>query len=261
MRKQLARHYLNERRLDDAEKELRAIAAAQPADLAAGLDVVRFLQVIRGGPLPSKNCSRASTARRISRIPDRPRRALCGERKIPESIRLLERLIATGKSKDDVIAAQVKLAELHVARRTFDQAEPLINTILENDRRNMTGLKLRAVLHMEAGRLDTAVGDLRQALNDQPHSAELMSLLALAYERTGAIELADRHFASGMRGANFDPRQVLNTFVPASALEPASGRRRPDGACEPPAGRSSRPLRIGGGPARAAKLERSPADR
>ncbi len=57
---------------------------------------------------------------------------------------------------------------------------------------------------MEAGRLDTAVGDLRQALNDQPHSAELMSLLALAYERTGAIELADRHFASGMRGATFD---------------------------------------------------------
>ncbi len=146
LRKQLARHYLNERRLDDAEKELRAIAAAQPADLAAGLDVVRFLQVIRGRAAAEQellariNSSGGSLGYQIALA-----ELYAASGKIPDSIRLLERLIATGKSKDDVIAAQVKLAELHVARRTFDQAEPLINTILENDRRNMTGLKLRAV--------------------------------------------------------------------------------------------------------------------
>ena len=40
--------YIAERRFDDAEKELRSVAAANPADSRAGLDVIRFLMSFRG---------------------------------------------------------------------------------------------------------------------------------------------------------------------------------------------------------------------
>ena len=57
---------------------------------------------------------------------------------------------------------------------------------------------------MDRGKFDAAIADLRQALNDQPRSAELMSLLAMAYERSGSIELADKQFADAARVSNFD---------------------------------------------------------
>src|SRR5262249_28919935 len=40
--------YVKQKRYDDAEKELRAYAAAHPADATAGLNVVRFLQQYKG---------------------------------------------------------------------------------------------------------------------------------------------------------------------------------------------------------------------
>ena len=50
-----------------------------------------------------------------------------------------------------------------------------------------------------------AISDLREALNDQPRSPELMQLLATAYERSGAIDLAEKQFADAMKASNYDP--------------------------------------------------------
>src|SRR5215468_1872518 len=47
-RTQLVQLYTAERRFDDAERELRGIAAAKPTDSKVGLDVVRFLANFRG---------------------------------------------------------------------------------------------------------------------------------------------------------------------------------------------------------------------
>jgi tetratricopeptide (TPR) repeat protein len=58
--------------------------------------------------------------------------------------------------------------------------------------------------------LEPAINDLRQALNDQPRSAQLILLLANAYERSGSMELAEKQFADAMRAADFDPNVSLN---------------------------------------------------
>ena len=65
-------------------------------------------------------------------------------------------------------------------------------------------LKLRAALRLQKGQLDAAIADLRQGLDDQPRSSDLMVLLASAYERNGSMELADKQFADAMRNSNFD---------------------------------------------------------
>ena len=58
---------------------------------------------------------------------------------------------------------------------------------------------------MAEGQLDPAIADLREALNDQPGSADLLRLLAIAYERSGSIELAADQFAEATKASQFDP--------------------------------------------------------
>ena len=99
---------------------------------------------------------------------------------------------------------------MYLRSKKIEQAATVVSNILAKDSRNVSGLKLRASIHMEAGRYDSAISDLRQALNDQPRSVELMSLLAIAYERSGSIELADKQFADSTRVSNFDARVGLD---------------------------------------------------
>jgi len=75
----------------------------------------------------------------------------------------------------------------------------LIAEILQKDRRNTVGLRLRAAIKIEQGQFDSAIVDLREALNDQPKSPDLLLLMAAAYERGGKNELADRQFADALR--------------------------------------------------------------
>ena len=63
---------------------------------------------------------------------------------------------------------------------------------------------------MDRGQLEPAISDLREALNDQPRSIELMLLLATAYERSGSIELAEKEFADATRASNYDPAVGFN---------------------------------------------------
>src|SRR5262249_50295109 len=127
-----------------------------------------------------------------------------------DATQLLEKLASTEKSADNARAAKVRLAEYHLARKQFEAAEVVISDILGKDSRNTEGLQLRAGLRIERGRLDDAIADLRQALNDQPKSAVLMLLLAQAYERGGSIELADKQYADALMASAYDIQAGLS---------------------------------------------------
>jgi cellulose synthase operon protein C len=62
---------------------------------------------------------------------------------------------------------------------------------------------------MDRGQYDAAIGNLREALNDQPRDADLLVLLAAAFERSGSMELADERLAYATRVSNFDPKVGL----------------------------------------------------
>jgi cellulose synthase operon protein C len=210
-RKALVKYYLDQKRLDDAEKELYALAAANPTDVEAGLDVVRFLRTVKG---PA--AARQELASRISAGVEafRYQMALAefdlAQGNIADSTQLLEKLASSSDSPEHAVEAQVKLAEIRLSEKNFDAAERLVAGILRKDGRNIAGLKLRASLHLEQGRVDAAMADLRQALNDQPQSVELMLLLASAYERSGSIELAEKQYADATRSLKSDAATGLN---------------------------------------------------
>jgi pentatricopeptide repeat protein len=125
--------------------------------------------------------------------------------KIDEATQELKNLAATAGSPERKLEAQAKLAEYYVAKANYTAAEPVIADMLSKDRRNTAGLRLRAAIRIEQGQFDQAIADLREALNDQPKSPELLLLIALAYERSGKNELAERQYADALKASGFNP--------------------------------------------------------
>ena len=210
-RRQLVKLYVDQKRSGDAEKELRALASANPTDHEAGLDIARYLHTIKGAAAARQELqTRVSGGGDVFQYQIALAELYFAEGNARDAELLLEKLAAEANSADRTLMAQAKLAEMYLSSKKVDAAEPLLSKILEKDKRNATALKLRASIQMDRGKFDAAIADLRQALNDQPRSAELMSLLAIAYERSGSMELADKQFADAARVSNFDATVGLN---------------------------------------------------
>jgi tetratricopeptide (TPR) repeat protein len=204
-RRQLVRLYVAEKKPDEAEKELREISNANPDSVQAGLDVVRLLNTFKGPDAAVDELqARIKSGKQVLPYQIALAEFYFTQGKATNSFDLLERLIKEAGSPEDALVAQTKLAELHLARKNFDVADKVVAAILQKDNRNINALRIRAMVRMERGEYDPAIADLRQALNDQPRAVGLMSLLAIAYERAGSIELAEKQFAEAMRasGAN-----------------------------------------------------------
>src|SRR5262245_6519317 len=204
-RRQLVKFYVDQKRPDDAEREIRALANARPTDTEAALDVARYINMVKG-PAAARQELRARINAGGQVFPFQIALAELhfAEGNYSDAVQLLEMLAGNASSRAQALAAQVKLAEMHLSRKKAEAGEEALARVLKEDSRNISALKLRATVRMDRGELDAAVNDLRQALNDQPRSSELMMLLAVAYERGGKIELADKQFADATKASNFD---------------------------------------------------------
>jgi tetratricopeptide (TPR) repeat protein len=207
----LINFYVGQHRPDDAEKEVRALAAKNQTDSTAALDVVRFLYAVKNDPAAARQelVARISAGGEVFPY----QMALADmdfvEGNLTDGKQLLEKLISIGGSSEHMLAAKIALAQMDLNERNFNAAETLTTDILREDIHNASGLKLRASIHLERGQLDAAVADLLEALNYQPRSTELMSLLGTTYERSGLIEFAEKQFADAMRASDFDARVGL----------------------------------------------------
>ena len=130
-RNSLINLYVKQKRYDDAEKELRALAAANPSNLAAGLNVVLFLQQFKG---PA--AAREELMARINAGGQGFQYQLAlanfdlAQGRVADSIQLLESLVSSARSSEDLLAAQVKLAQIQFRQKKFDVAEALVSSIL-----------------------------------------------------------------------------------------------------------------------------------
>ena len=206
LRTQLITFYLAHDRQDDAIKELRAVVAANPNDTDAELQLVNLLATIKG---PA--AARAELVARInaggSVFPYQIALAKFdfAQGDVNGSKQLMETLISSARPSEDILTARITLAEMYLAKNNTAAAEPLVTEILRADARNIDGLRLRALIHLDRGQIDDAIADLRGALNDQPRSPALLATLAIAYERSGSVELADKAFLDATKASRFSP--------------------------------------------------------
>jgi tetratricopeptide (TPR) repeat protein len=204
-RRQLVRLYVFQRRGDDAEKEARAIVAAHPSDSKIFLEYVSLLNTLKGAPVARKELvSRINAGGDVFSYQVALAQFDFANGNLEDSRALLNRLISEDSAPEHVLTAQVSLAQIYLNKKMAEPAEALVTDILRKDNRNTAGLKLRASLRLDRGEFEPAINDLRQALNDQPRATDLMLLLALAYERSGSVDLAEKEFADATKASNFD---------------------------------------------------------
>jgi tetratricopeptide (TPR) repeat protein len=205
-RKQLIKFYVDHKRPDDALHVMRAMAAANPSDREASWDVIRFVRQYKGLAAASEEIlTRINAGEKAVRYRIALAEIYFAQGKAADGILLLEQFAATTDSSEDAIAAKTKLAELHLNSRNFNAADSLVAEILRKDTNNPGAFGVRAALHLQRGQLDSAIADARRALNGQPQSTEFSSLLAVAYERSGSIELAEKQYADATKVSAFDP--------------------------------------------------------
>lgn len=200
-RKLLIDLYVKERRTDDAEKELRSLAAANPSDPEPVLDLARLLYRMKRDPAAARQelNTRIGTAGDSFPFQIALADMDVAEGKLADGEQLLEKLTRTANSPEHVRTAKIALALIYLNKKDIASAEKLATDVLGSDAHNVSALKLRASIHLERAQLDLAIADLVDALNYQPRSVDLMSLLATTYERSGLIELADKQFADAYR--------------------------------------------------------------
>ena len=195
----LAEWYFNAGKKQDAEKVLRQYALEYPYNTQAGLDLVSLIKRERGA-----DAAKAELSERIRKGGTVfPYKLAFAELTFDagnaaEAADQMRRLVNETTNKDDNIAARMQLARIMLKERDTAQALKLIDTVLTEDARNVDALTLRASIRLDDSRLANAIADLRAALNQAPQSSALLLLLAGAYERNGAAELADEQYAKAV---------------------------------------------------------------
>ncbi|WP_165475236.1 tetratricopeptide repeat protein [Nitrobacter sp. Nb-311A] len=207
---QLIQLLIAQRRFDEAEKELRTRVSANPHDSKIALDLVRFLSLAKG---PEAARTELDKLIKVGGDVFDYEMALAqldvSQNKSTDAIQSLQKLAGSVLTPERKFKVKLKLAEVYVSKGKISDAEPLIAEVIENDRRNTGALRLRAAISIDKGRIDSAISDLREAMNDQPKSPELLLLLAAAYEKDGKNELADRQYADALKFSNMIPQVAL----------------------------------------------------
>jgi cellulose synthase operon protein C len=210
-RRRLVKFYIDHHRENDAEKEMRATAAANSNNAEGELDLIRFLYATKG-----PEAAKQELVTRINSGGDVFPYQLAmadldlARGNVADAELLIQDLVKHASTTKQVTAAQVKLAEIYLKRNKIDAAESLVSGILRKDSHDIDGLKLRASIRITRGQPEAAVADLQQALSGQPRSPEIMQLLGLAYERSGSIGLAEKQYADAARISGNNPSAGIN---------------------------------------------------
>jgi tetratricopeptide (TPR) repeat protein len=213
LRAQLVQLYLSSKRFNDAERELRSVADAAPTDTKAGMGLARFLLAAKGAkPARDELTTRIKTGGDVFDYQVALADLDFAEGNLEAATQSLRVLAGTASTPERKLLAQGRLADMYVNRGNFAAAEPIVTEILQKDGHNTVGLRLRAATKIDKGDLEGAIADLRVALNDQPKSVELLTLMGAAYERGGKNELADRQYADALKASGLNP-EVAQRYV------------------------------------------------
>jgi tetratricopeptide (TPR) repeat protein len=211
-RKQLVTFYIDQQRMNDAEAELRKAALQDGKDAVdAELDLIRFLYKVKGAAAARQELN-ARIATGGDTVPYKMALADLdyAQGNLADAAKSLDALANDPASPDHGIAAKIKLAEINLRSKNIDAADAILADVLRQDARNTSALKLRAAIRLDRGQVDAAIADLREILAEQPRATDVMLQLAAAYERGGAIELAEKQSAEAFRVSGFDPAVGLS---------------------------------------------------
>ncbi len=139
---------------------------------------------------------------------------------------ILREVSAQNGFEAEGLKARVLLAELAYLKRDIQQAEQLLEKVLENAPTHPEGLILRGKLALSEGREGAAVRDFRQVLTQQPRNVGVLKLLASAHQANKAPVLAQENLEKVLQLNPLDVdarRDLLDVLFRAGNAQSASG--------------------------------------
>ena len=205
--------YMSEGDVDGAETFLRQLAGAATGPVEGHLAVVQLLQSLRG-----VEAARAELASLIAANAGSPNadlyRALDavilfegGEQ--DAAIAAIETVLQTGAPGDQTRRIKTMLSRMLETTGNRVGARARIEEVLAEDATNVDALKQRAAWLVDEDKPGEAIVDLRAALGQAPRDSAILTLMALAHERDGNLELAGERLALAVEVSGAAPAESL----------------------------------------------------
>lgn len=211
MQEALTRWYLSRKQYDKAEAHLRSLVDPKSEDPAAEIALVRFLGQYRGADAAIAELDKAVASGKSAAIFRSSRAGFLfdkGDQK--GAIAEMEAILRDAPADQETRTIKVGLARMKTAVGDNVAARALVENVLSEDAGQVEAVKLKATWLILGDQTGDAIQLLRDALDDNPRNADLMTLMAQAYERQGEHELM---------------RDMLSQAVEASGRAPAESLR------------------------------------
>lgn len=191
-------------KIDQAEAFLREESARQDATIDDQLLLVGFLEQMRGKEAALEEVNRHLAEGALDEPKFRSMRAkLRFQMGEPEAgISEMEALIKDAERNEQTRQFEVDLARMLFRQNNSVGARSLVEKVLAEDSSQPDAVKLKANWLIDDDETGDAIVMLRAALNQSPEDADLMTLMARAYEREGNKDLREEMLALAVQASN-----------------------------------------------------------
>lgn len=213
----LVRYYVSRGRIDEAEQSLRASITPDGTKSEPRMILLRFLHEIRSpaamrdeldqtlaqDPLPKDVASNLTEFRLLKAQAD------FGLGNQQQAMATLEGMINGAEPSAEIDSVKVQLARMRMTTGNNVGARALIEEVLARDTSQTDAQKMKSAWLIDEDQTDAAIALLRDALADTPNDAQILTLLARAYERAGRPELMSDMLARAVEVSNQAPEESL----------------------------------------------------
>lgn len=188
----LVRFYMTKGDSDQAESFMRSQAERDDAETEDRMLLIRFLEQIRGreAALAEVDTMLASGAPDQELLRSIKAKLTFQLGNVEDGMAQMQELVKDAERTDQTRRFEVDLAKMMFQQNNSVGARALIETVLSEDASQPDAVKLKANWLIDDDETGDAIVMLRDALNQFPEDADLMSLMARAYEREGNRDLS-----------------------------------------------------------------------
>lgn len=203
--------YIARQRTDDAEDYLRSRVGTEASTDADYTTLVAFLARFRGPEAARAEADRILTETDVNPALFRSIRAGLDfdTGKTDEAIAEMEDILKDAEASEQTHNIKIALANMLIRTGNSVGARALVEEILVNDPTHVASLKLKAGWLIEDDKTGDAIVELRRALDQSPRDAEVMTLLARAYERAGNRDLMSEMLSLAAEASGGAPAEAL----------------------------------------------------
>ncbi len=206
----LVRWYVARGSLDKAEAHLRSRIDPKSPEVERVFALIRFLAEHRSNKVAVDELDKVIAGGATTPIFRSARAGFLfdlGDR--DKAIADMRAVLALDTDAADARRIKMGLARMLTATGKEDEAHKLVDEVLAEDSGAVEALKLKATWFIRDDKVGDAISTLREAIDENPNDAALLTLMAQAYERDGNRDLMREMLSLAVNASNRAPEESL----------------------------------------------------